>query len=162
MTISGKRHASGLTLIEVMVAMAVIIVGIIGAMGFRYYSILDARKADVQIGASRLSSMLLEGWKSAAGYSAADTEPYDPVAMFGTQLPIVMQDVGPEVASGFEKHAKYTIKANREEYFATLSYKDDGNNRTLNVATTWGSKFRTDSSINNRQVVKLTTYIVKP
>jgi len=62
----GKTR-SGLTLIEVMFAVTLLVIGILGAMMFRYYSALDARKADIQVGADRVALLILEGWKGAAG-----------------------------------------------------------------------------------------------
>lgn len=62
----GKTR-SGLTLIEVMIAITLIVVGVLGAMMFRYGSALDARKADIQVGAGRVALLILEGWKGAAG-----------------------------------------------------------------------------------------------
>ncbi len=41
----------------------------LGVSGFRYYTAMDARKADVQITAARLASLLLSGWKGVGGYS---------------------------------------------------------------------------------------------
>lgn len=62
-----EKSRLGLTLIEVMVAITVVVVGILGAAMFRYVSALDARKADVQVGAGRVGLLILEGWKGAAG-----------------------------------------------------------------------------------------------
>jgi len=62
----GKTR-SGLTLIELMLAITVIVVGVLGAMMFRYGSALEARKADIQVGAGRVALLILEGWKGAIG-----------------------------------------------------------------------------------------------
>ena len=62
----------GMTLIEVMVAAVIIVISVLGAMMYRYHSALDARKADVKIGAARVALLLLEGWKGMAGISAYD------------------------------------------------------------------------------------------
>ena len=67
------RFAGGLTLIEVMVAVGVIAFAVVGGMGLRYYSSLDARKADVYVSASRVGWMLLEQWRAHEG--AADFDP---------------------------------------------------------------------------------------
>ena len=97
---AGKTR-SGLTLIEVMLAVCVIVVGVLGAMMFRYYSALDARKADIQVGAGRVALLILEGWKGAAGKAG-----YDPKGVGG---------IGPEVLSSPDisisgTYPYYTVK----------------------------------------------------
>ncbi len=62
-----RKNSSGLTLIEVMVAITVIVIGVLGAMMYRYHSALDARKADIKIGAARVGLLLLEDWKGRHG-----------------------------------------------------------------------------------------------
>ncbi|MBA7623387.1 hypothetical protein ES703_30782 [subsurface metagenome] len=87
-----KRKVSnraGVLLIEAMVAISIIAIVAIGAGAYRYYSTLDARKADVQVTAARFGWALLQGWKGNGGYSGysayeadvpADYDPndYDP------------------------------------------------------------------------------------
>lgn len=70
---TSKKSRSGLTLIEIMVAITVIIVGVLGAMMYRYHSALDARKADVKIGAARVGLLLLEDWKGTHGNTLPPT-----------------------------------------------------------------------------------------
>ena len=61
------KNRSGLTLIELMIAITVIVVGVLGAMMYRYHSALDARRADVKIGAARVGLLLLGDWKGTRG-----------------------------------------------------------------------------------------------
>ena len=63
---AAKRNTrvKGLTLIEIMVAVLIIAVAVISAASFRYYCVLDAKKADVQVTAGRLAWALLESWRS--------------------------------------------------------------------------------------------------
>jgi type II secretory pathway pseudopilin PulG len=68
---------AGLTLVEVMVAIVVVVIAVIGATGYQYHSVLDARKADVQITAARLSSMLLYDWKGSGGGSGYSQYEFD-------------------------------------------------------------------------------------
>lgn len=74
---------AGLTLVEVMVAIVVIMIAVIGAMGYQYHSALDARKADVQITAARLGSMLLYDWKGSGGYSGYSNYDVNDLTDFG-------------------------------------------------------------------------------
>ncbi len=57
------------TLIEIIIAILILSITILTASGFRYNAAMDARKADVQITAARLASLLLSGWKGSGGYS---------------------------------------------------------------------------------------------
>lgn len=61
------KTRSGLTLIELMIAITVVVIGILGAMMYRYHSALDARRADVKMGAARVGLLLLEEWKGTLG-----------------------------------------------------------------------------------------------
>ena len=69
MTIKRAKFATAVTLIEIMVAILILSVAVLGASGFRYYAAMDARKADVQMTAARLASLILSGWKGGGGYS---------------------------------------------------------------------------------------------
>jgi prepilin-type N-terminal cleavage/methylation domain-containing protein len=135
MMISRKKQARrGLGLVEVMIAMVLLAVAILGAMGFRYYSATDARKADMYNNAARFSSLLLESWKGIGGL-----ERFDAVETFGQEFEITESETGPPVPSGFTGLARYRIDFDRLNYYVTLSYKDATATepRTLNVDASW-------------------------
>jgi len=64
-----KKFASAATLVEVMAAIIILTVAVLGAAAYRYFATLDVRKADVQITAARLASMLLDSWRGSGGHS---------------------------------------------------------------------------------------------
>jgi hypothetical protein len=134
-----ERQNSGLTLIEIMVSIIVIVIGVIGAMGYRYYCALDARRADVQITAARLGSMFLESWKAAGGYPASDPmNNYNPVDL--AHIPEVsISSSGSTGPGGFnDVFGNYLVVTNRVDYYATLSYQEVGAEpRVLNVCVAW-------------------------
>jgi prepilin-type N-terminal cleavage/methylation domain-containing protein len=135
MMISRKnQRTQGITLVEVMIAMVLLAVAVLGAMGFRYYSATDARKADMYNNAARFSSLLLESWKGIGGL-----ERFDPIQTFGQEFEITESEIGPPVPSGFTGLARYRIDFDRLNYYVTLSYKDATATepRTLNVDTSW-------------------------
>ncbi len=139
-----KKHRRGLTMIEIVVAMVIIIVAIIGSMGYRYYSILDARKARVKITAARVGSMFLESWKGTGGRSEPE-DAFDPQSFdFGSKL-IVSGSTGKAIGipGGFISFGGYAVSTDGSNYYAVLSYSDDvGTNlRTLNVALAWPQKY---------------------
>jgi prepilin-type N-terminal cleavage/methylation domain-containing protein len=135
MMISKKNQRKrGVTLVEVVIAMVLLAMAVLGAMGFRYYSASDARKADMYNNAARFSSLLLESWKGIGGL-----ERFDPIETFGEEFDIYESEIGPPVPSGFIGLARYRIDFDRLNYYVTLSYKDatDTEPRTLNVDTSW-------------------------
>lgn len=69
MTIKRGKFAEAVTLIEVMITIFILSITALAASGFRYYAAMDASKADVQITAARLASLLMSGWKGSGGYS---------------------------------------------------------------------------------------------
>ena len=77
-----RKMRSGLTLVEVMAGLLVVVVGVLGAMMYRYYSASDARKADLHMGATRMALLLLEEWKGMSGAT------YDPTKI-ETDLSII-------------------------------------------------------------------------
>jgi hypothetical protein len=153
----------GLTLIEVMVAAAVIIVAIIGAMTFRYFCALDARKSSVQTTAGRLGQLLLEGWSGLGG--RAVTDPYNIFnpASFSTAASelLVVADVGPSVPDGFNSFGSFRVTADGAYYYATLSYQDDAANglRILNVSVAWPEKYPVGAFSSDDRAVNFTTKI---
>lgn len=152
------KTVRGMTLIEAMITMVTLAVALIGGAHLRYYSALDARKADVQNSDARLGSLLLESWKGAGGHSD-----YLPEADFGSQLTISEVDSGPAVIHGFTKVGNYHIECDRGNYFATLSYKEATSTeaRALNVHITWLYDRQSPEVLNmgTNQSVRLTAYV---
>ncbi len=62
-----KKQNAGLTLIEVMIAMVVLVIIALGALSYQYYAALHARAALAQMTASRTAQLLVDDWKSAGG-----------------------------------------------------------------------------------------------
>lgn len=148
-----KKQKKALTLIEIMAAMALIFVAVIGAMSFRYYCALDARKADVQITAARLASTLLQAWRATQG-----SLDYNPVTELGAELPISDSTTGPV---GFAAVlGSYAIVVNHVNYYATLSYEDQADEpRRINANVAWNNGYQGTTLLNPYQSVRLTTYI---
>jgi len=65
-----KKRTAGLTLIEVMIAMAFLVIIASGALSYQYYAALHARAALAQMTAIRTAQLLVEDWKSAGGSAA--------------------------------------------------------------------------------------------
>jgi len=80
------RVRQGLTLVEALIAMVLLAIIVLGALGYQYYAALHARIARAQIAATRTAQLLLEDWKSTGG--SIEYDPYELGLGFSTKLPI--------------------------------------------------------------------------
>lgn len=71
-----KSQRDGFTIVEVMAAMAIVIIVALGTLSFQYNNVRQSRISEAQITAARIGQLLLEDWKSSGG----DTD-YDPNAL---------------------------------------------------------------------------------
>lgn len=144
-TASKKRNIrvrSGATLTSALIAVAIILVALIGTSNFRYYAALDARKAAALTTASRIALMLCENWRGMQG----DLN-YNPIAQLGTDITLT-QSEGPDCPDDFTLTGCYKIILDEEDndaegadYFATLSWKDiQPGLRALNVIVAWAQR----------------------
>ena len=147
-----KKPGSGLTLIELMVAILLLAIAVIGAMGFRYFCAMDARRADVQMTGARLGWMLLENWKASGG----DTT-YVPLIPGLTITP----GPGPAKPADFTQHQSYHVLVNGAHLYATLSYKNatPTEARKLNVNVAWLYRYQQWDGTPPYKTVGLTTYM---
>ena len=152
-----RKHKSGFSIIEGVIAALIIAIVILGTISMRYHCTLDARRSDVGATASRLALLLNETWRGSAG-----SETFDPVATFNPDLTI-KTDNGPEPPSGFALLGKYNVELNSFNYYTTLSYKDINSDlRALNSNVAWEQ--RSTKGTNYDDVDKsfaLTIYIEK-
>jgi len=153
-----------------------------GTSGYRYQAASNARKADVQITAARLASLLLNSWKGLGGYSGysvyelldpgdydpGDPNDYDPGDMddieLNPTLEITADAPGPDIPDGFNAldsiaNPNYKIVVNGVNYYVAMSYKDeDDTPRLLNLCVGWMADYQAwDDSKPYRSVV-LSTY----
>lgn len=68
-----KKYGHGITLIEAMVAMAILAIAALGALSYQFHCAKHSRIAKLELIATRTAQLLLEDWKSNGG---SDT--YDP------------------------------------------------------------------------------------
>ena len=155
------KSPAGITLIEVMAAIVILAIAVLGAGGYRYYSALDARKAADQSTAARVALLLSENWRD-LGYDR--TADYDPAAYFASDSEMTVEDshVGPPYASGFTALGKYQIFVKDVPYYAALSYRNDAADlRTLNAVVGWAPNRNSvdGATIRIDKTFKLTTYV---
>jgi len=162
MAVKQLKSAAGFTLVEVMTAILILSVAVIGASGYRYYAALDARRAAMQMTGARVALLLCESWRG-----LSDPNTFDPAAQFSSELTITTATE----ASMLEYHYKaadftllgvYTVAANGVIYYAVLSWKDVGSGlRALNVVVVWPLQGQIDSNYLDYDACKsfkLTTY----
>ena len=155
MSAKNYKREKGFSLAEEMVAMTILAITTLGAMGYRYHSAVDAHKADIQNSGARVASLLLENWKGVGSGSG-----YDPVAILGSELTITTLATGPAAPSGFITLGSYQIKSNQSNYAATLSYANATATRPrqLNVCVLWQRSNQLAVAVSsNVQSVSLST-----
>lgn len=150
------RCKNGLTLIEIMVAITVLVIAVIGTSGYRYYSALDSRKADAHIAAARIGLLLTESWRGVVG-----SENYDPVSHLGPDL-AVTTDSGPDKPADFTILDSYKIVLNDVSYYTTLSWKDiNVGLRALNIIVAWAPREHGEAEFEDAdKLFELTTYVL--
>jgi len=161
------KSRTAVTLIEVMAAIVIVAIAVIGASGYRYYSTLDARRADFQNAAARIALLLCENWRG-RGY---DADTYDPVVHLTSANPnltVATSGVGPDYASGFTPLGRYEITMDGVHYWAALSWDDDAATaglRALNVVVAWAQRqtgadeAEAVAAAGGDRTFRLTTYV---
>lgn len=132
----GRR---GVSLVDTMVAVSILLMALLGMFTIRYRVALDARRADARTTAARIAQMLCESWRGLDG-----DETYDPVIHLASDLGMA-QGAGPANPDDFTLLGSYTVAFNDgtgvDNYFTTLSWKDiQPGLRALNVLVAWASR----------------------
>ncbi|MBN1975638.1 MAG: prepilin-type N-terminal cleavage/methylation domain-containing protein [Sedimentisphaerales bacterium] len=165
----GKNRDKGLTLIEVMISLIVILIVVIGAVGYMYATAVNAHLADMKATASRLGLLLIEGWRTQSGET--DPTKYNPKVDFDTNTLIQFEEFDEIASSGnppglSNDFKNYRIKINGTQYFVKMSYQDDANGkRELNVAVAWDRNSKDNSLDYNTlfliRQTKFASYVVE-
>lgn len=145
----------GFTLVEIMAALVILAVAVLGASGYRYYAALDARKAAMQAGASRVATLLCESWRGVEG-----DESYDPAHNFGPYIEIEGDKDSKEAPpDGFTLLGRYVVLVDQTSYHAVLSWNDIRPGlRALNVTVAWAQPRQGAGAAGTDKALKLTTY----
>ena len=154
---SNRSFRRGFSLANTLLAVAVVSVAAVGTSRLRYYAALDSHRAARQITAARAAELLCESWRAVQG-----AETYDPLACFDPGLAITQH---PKIAGlpgegGFTELGSYKLIFNNSDYYATLSWKDVGGLRALNVAVAWAE--RDQGQDDTDSVFQFTAYTTIP
>ena len=154
--INKSSSCRGLSLVDAMVALAILSVGVMAATNYRYYAALDARKATMHTTAARIGQMLCESWRGVEG-----AETYDPTIYLGSDLGITTS-AGPDKPGDFTLLGSYAVQLNGVDYYVTMSWKDVYSGlRALNVVVAWVQREQVGSNIaDTDKSFKLTTYML--
>ncbi len=144
MAVKRLKFAAAVTLVEVLVAMAVLAIAALGALGYEYHAALQARIAHAQTTSTRTAQLLMEDWKSTGG-----SEDYDPSALgLGFSSNIISLAQGIVLPNGI-----YSITVDDVPMVIVLDWEDVAYDseaevtlRRLTVTTVW--RRNTEKKVN--------------
>ena len=166
------RRNNALTLIEVMIALLIAIIIVIGVLSYMYACAMNARTADVRITATRVGQLLLETWKLTGHYiydesgnitgwswNVTDFDPTDTV--FNDNLPynFVISSLTFDEEPIGDELGDYEVVIDDKTYFLTLSYKDD-NPYMLTVRVVWSRNSSSGSISSDDKWIDVTSYAI--
>jgi type II secretory pathway pseudopilin PulG len=155
---ANTKSRNAFTIVEIMIAVIIVLIAIIGTSAYRYGALLNTRRADLHATAVRAAQMLCEGWNGTCGAAS-----FNPDTAFGTNIDISPSD-GPDAPDGFTPLGSYTITLEDTEYYATLSWENtEADLRTLSVIVSWDPTGQNaggpDNAIKSYQLI---TYFENP
>jgi hypothetical protein len=158
-TTKRSKPAGGFTFNEVMAAILVLTIAVLGTSAYRYHASVDVRKADQKTTGARTASLLCETWRG-----SADPNAFDPVSHFGIELTIasVSLNEAPPAPIGCTTQGAYKIIVDEVDYRAVLFYRDISPGlRALSVIIVWEWNPQGQSLTNLvlSKSFRLTTYI---
>lgn len=143
-----------------MLAAVIVIIALVGAMAYRYYATLDARKADIQLTAARNAMMILESWRGKGG-----DDTFNATSLASTGLTIASVGSGGPAGGLANVVSRYTLtNSDGVVYYVTLSTApaDISTPKALNVQIGWRQD-RSGAGWTNatkaRDPLGLTTYV---
>jgi prepilin-type N-terminal cleavage/methylation domain-containing protein len=157
---AGRRNwASGVTLIEVMVATAILVITMVGISGYRYCSSMNARCSEKQITAARVGQLLCGSWAGVKG-----SETFDLKAFLGPDLLIETLDAPTSLPDAFVLLGKYRITIEGFAYDCELAWNDVTSNlRALWIRVGWEWRQEDPTSSGNalKKSFTIITYVTR-
>lgn len=166
MTVKRGKFAAGVTLIEIMVATAVLVITITGALSYQYHAARDARTARAHIAATRTAQLLLEDWMSTGG-----SKEYDPSTLglgFSSAIQVPAHfSRGEGGGLGTPIHdAVHSIIVDDIPMLVMLTWRDVAQDaqaqvilRQLGVIVEFSDEAKTAKRLEDIESVVLTTYV---
>ncbi len=135
------RSRRGMSLVDTMVAVVILLIALIGTSTFRYSAALDGRRAYAHITAARVALVLCESWRGLDG-----DETHDPTQLGNSDMSIAQSSwAGHSTPDGFTLLGNYVVVLDdgpdSANYYATLSWNDVQTGlRALNVNVAWAQR----------------------
>ncbi len=151
----GCRRSSGLTILEVMISAAIVLLVVLGTASVRYHTVINARKAEMQLRAARLGSTLCESWRGVDG-----SKGFDPVAATAPVTKLTSVSQGPAADAAYTVLGHYYHKGEDVNYYLTLAWQDVSSGlRLLNVQIAWDQRDEGKATFADvNKTLSLTTY----
>ena len=134
-----QKSPRGFTLVECLAAMLILMVAFTGIIGFRYYSVLSAERAETQLLAARAAVVLSEAWRAQKG--AGDFDPTGQGFDDDFQIQPASEEMLTEaLPSGAILLGTYQVEVEGHQYQARLFYQNSAdvpNARMLYVLMNW-------------------------
>ena len=102
-----NRLRAGMSLVETMCSITVLVVAVTGTSAYSYKASLDSRKAQMRMTATRHAMLMCESWRGVGGDAT-----FDPATYFGSDLNISTPsqwDGTHFVVSGFTPLGTYAV-----------------------------------------------------
>jgi type II secretory pathway pseudopilin PulG len=139
----------GMTLVEVMIAVAVVIIAALGTMCYEYLCIDHVRIARAELTATRIGQLLIEDWKSDGG--SLDYNPED--LHMGFSLPDDLPTNCVTVVDGLPLHISMTHSKVDTDPFTGTELSE------ISVVVSWKRYFGSGAPADDDPRVALTTYV---
>lgn len=151
----GRRRWSGLTILEVMISAAIVLLVVLGTAGVRYHTVINARKAEMQLRAARLGSTLCESWRGVDG-----SKGFNPVVATAPVAKLTSVSQGPATDAAYTVLGHYYHKDDNVNYYLTLAWQDVSSGlRLLNVQIAWNQRDEGVAAFTDvNKTLSLTTY----
>lgn len=166
MTVKRRKFAAAITLLEVMVATAILVITTSGALSYQYHAARDVQIARAHIAATRTAQLLLEDWMSTGG-----SKEYDPSTLglgFSTSISIPAHfSKGQGGGLGNPIHdAVHSINVDDIPMLVMLTWRDIAQDvqaqvilRQLGVIVEFSDETKITKRLENTETVTLTTYV---
>ena len=136
------RSHRGVSLVGTMVAVAILLIALIGTSTFRYAAAFDGRRARAHTSAARVALALAESWRGVNGDVTLD-----PIQLSSTNMTVSTSTwAGHDKPDDFTLLGNYLVVLNddvpdRINYYVTMSWKDvQSGLRALNVNVEWAQR----------------------
>jgi type II secretory pathway pseudopilin PulG len=148
-TYHNSKRAGGMTLVEVMIGVAVVIVAALGTLCYEYLCIDHVRVARAELIATRIGQLLIEDWKSDGG--SLDYNPED--LHMGFSLPDDLPTNCVTVVDGLPLHISMTHSEVDTDQFTGTKLSE------ISVVVSWKRYFGNGAPADDDPQVALTTYV---